>query len=170
MIYKHIQQLKVYRENKSVLSLTSFERDSSSSSIWLAWFSRTSTPSRKVLQLQAVDLEVIPIYWELFRPRTLVPPSRMLRWNEYVSVVAGTCERSFCHVESSTNYAKLLTLVFPLWLIDQYRLAKAITEPKNPKWQHWDLTQKTHIFFTGSNGLITGFPRVNYGFSKPGFF
>ena len=45
-------------------------------------------------------------------------------------------------------------------------LAKAINGLKNPRWQPYGPDPKTHIFFTGFHGLITGFLRVKYGFSS----
>ena len=42
-------------------------------------------------------------------------------------------------------------------------LAKAINGLKNPRWQPYGPDPKTH-------GLITGFLRVKYGFSKDGVF
>ena len=49
-------------------------------------------------------------------------------------------------------------------------LAKAINGPKKPRWQPYGPDPKTHIFLTGFHGLITGFLRVKYGFSKDGVF
>ena len=60
-------------------------------------------------------------------------------------------------------------LIFPLNLYAA-TLAKAINGLKNPRWQPYGPDPKTHIFFTGFHGLITGFLWVKYGFSKDGVF
>ena len=46
--------------------------------------------------------------------------------------------------------------------------AKTISGPKTLLWQPTGQTPKTHIFFTGSHGLITVYLRVNYGLLKAG--
>ena len=51
-----------------------------------------------------------------------------------------------------------------------FAMQKQPVEPKNSFVAHWNLEPRTHIFFTGFYGLITGSLRVNYGFLKTRFF
>lgn len=51
-----------------------------------------------------------------------------------------------------------------------FPMQKQPVEPKNSFVAQWNLEPRTHIFFTGFYGLITGSLRVNYGFLKTRFF